>query len=190
VAGIDNILADVASRPLRGVASHFHLMEKSPPAMCLHTFLTLFDLSYPLPQKLHWTNVQPPLGLWSHVISMLRGQPLGLRQWTTELAPPPGPTGLPILENARSIPGCASCPDRSNKPTCLPLPAGFALASSRKQSKLEPSRWKKPSVTYRKPSFWLGTKTPAEPTDPRSSICRSDTSSKATKTKTRHQKPN
>jgi hypothetical protein len=165
-------------------------MEKSPWAMCPHTFLTLFDLSYPLPQKQHWTNVQPPLGLWSHVISTLRGQPLGLRQWTTELAPPPGPIGPPILENAKLIPGCASCPDRSSKPTCLPLPPGFALASSGKQSNLEPSRWKKPSITYRKPLLWLGTTTPAEAMEPRSSICHSDTSSKGTKTKTRRQNPN
>jgi hypothetical protein len=93
VAGVKNIQADVASRPLHRVASHFHLMEKSPSAMCPNTFLTLFDLSYPLPQKQLLTNVQPPLGLWSYVISMLPEQPLGLQQWTTELRPPPGPTG-------------------------------------------------------------------------------------------------
>jgi hypothetical protein len=177
--------------PLHDVASHFHLMEKYPSAMCPNTFLTLFNLSYPLPQKQNWTNVQPPLGLWSHVISMLRGQPLlGLRQWTTELAPPPGTTGQPILENVRSIPSCASCPDRPNKPTSLPLPPGFALVSLGKQSNLDPSKWKKPSVTYRKSLSWLGTTTPAKPMDPKSLICRSDTSSKATRTKTRHQNAN
>jgi hypothetical protein len=78
VAGITNVLADVASRPLAGVASHFYLLEKLPSAMCPQTFLTKFTLLYPLPQKRPWRNVQPPSDLWSSMISTLRGQRLEL----------------------------------------------------------------------------------------------------------------
>jgi hypothetical protein len=43
VTGIMNILADVASRPVKGVTSHFHLLEKLPHNMCPDTFLTIFN---------------------------------------------------------------------------------------------------------------------------------------------------
>ncbi len=59
VAGIDNILADVASRPIKGVASCFHLLEKHPNSICPNEFLTLFNSKYVLPQEQPWTSVQP-----------------------------------------------------------------------------------------------------------------------------------
>jgi hypothetical protein len=74
VAGIQNILADVASCPMKGVASHFHMFEKNPSAMCSNKFLTIFNFKYPLPQEQPWTSVQPPLDLWSRAISTLCGQ--------------------------------------------------------------------------------------------------------------------
>ena len=45
VAGLQNILADVASRPVTGVASHYHLYERDPNAMCPQSFLTHFNTS-------------------------------------------------------------------------------------------------------------------------------------------------
>jgi hypothetical protein len=184
VAGVQNTLADVASRPLSGVASHFHLLEKLPSAMCPQTFLTIFDSSYPLPQKRRWHNVQPPSDLWSNVISTLRGQRLALRQWTTRPVPPPGTTGRPMHASATSTPGCATKRAKKNKLTSLPLPQGFDLGSSGMQSKLATKLWKKPSVMWPKPSFWLGTTTPDEPTAPKSSTYRSGISSGAIKIKT------
>ncbi len=168
VAGVENVLADVASRPLRGVASHFHLMENSPSAMCPNTFLALSDLSYPLPQQQHWTNVQPPSGLWSHVISTLRGQKLPLQQWTTQLDQQPGETGPAMPKNAKSTPGCGTTPSRQSRPISLPLPPGFVLESSGKQSKLDTNRWKRRCVTWRKPCFWQDTTAAGEPTEPKS----------------------
>jgi hypothetical protein len=168
VAGITNVLADVASRPLKGVSDRFHLMEATPHVMCPNTFLTLFDASYPLPQKRPWTNVQPPSVLWSNVISTLRGQLLEMRQWTIKLAKQPGPTGLAMPENVASIPTCGISQKHYSRPTALPLPPGFELESSGMHSKLDPSLLKKPSVTWRKPSFWLGLTTPDGPTGPKS----------------------
>jgi hypothetical protein len=51
VADIQNILADVASHPVTGVASHFHSLEISPSVMYPKMFLTLFKSKYPLSQK-------------------------------------------------------------------------------------------------------------------------------------------
>jgi hypothetical protein len=106
VAGVQNTLADVASRPVHGVASHFHLLEKTPSAMCPTSFLTLYNSNYPLPQQQPWNNVQPPSDLWSSVILTLRGQRLPLRQWTTTLDQRPGIIGPPMPANVVSIPGC------------------------------------------------------------------------------------
>jgi hypothetical protein len=167
VAGINNILADVVSRPVHGVASHFHLMETLPHTMCPETFLTIFNADYPLPQKRPWRSVQPNFSLWSNVIATLRGQRLNLRQWTEKLDAPPGPTGPVMPNNAELTPGCAILIKRSNRRTSLPLPPGFELGSTGEQSKLDPSLWRRPCVTWRKPSFWLGTTTHAAPMAPK-----------------------
>jgi hypothetical protein len=176
VAGVVNTLADVASRPVPGVAAHFHLMETSPNAMCPQTFLTIFNAHYPLPQNKPWRNVQPSSALWSNVILTLRGQRLALPQWMGTLEKQHGPTGPDMPNNAESTHGCATWTKHSNKHISLPLPPGFVLESSGAQSKLDSSLWKKPSVTWRKPSFWLGTPTRDAPTEPVNLTCRSDTS--------------
>jgi hypothetical protein len=167
VAGVTNTLADVASRPLAGVAAHFHLLSSSPTDMCPQTFLTLFDSMYPLPQKRPWNNVQPPSGLWYNVISTLRGQRLALRQWTMPLDLPLGPTGPTIPHKPASTRTSDICHEPSNKPISSHLPPGFVLGSSGMQSKLEPSLWKKPSVTWHKPLFWPDSTTPDERMDPK-----------------------
>jgi len=167
VAGLQNVLADVASRPVPGVAAHFHLLEKSPGAMCPETFLTLFNSSYPLPQRRPWHNVQPPSDLWSNVIATLRGQRLMLQRWTIKSGANISETGKHTPVRATSTLGFATTPSRANKSTSLPLPPGFALASSGMQSKLDTRLWKKPCVTWHKPSSWLDSKTLGKPTDPK-----------------------
>ena len=168
VAGVTNTLADVASRPLPGIAAPFHLLSPSPSDMCPTDFLTQFDSLFPLPQARRWRNAQPPSGPWSNVTSTLRGQRLALRQWTTKADAPLGPTGVAMPTKPRSIPTCAACPIPSNKLISSLLLPGFELASSGTLSKLDPSLWKRPCVTWRKPSFWPDLTTHAAPTDPRS----------------------
>jgi hypothetical protein len=167
VAGVDNILADVASRPMQGVATHFHLFENNPSAMCPNEFLTLFNSKYLLPQEQPWTSVQPHSDLWSSVISTLRGQKLPLRQWTTQLDQRPGGTGPDIRTNVKSIPGCVTIPSPPSKPTSLPLPQGFALASLGTQSRLDIKLWKRRCVMWRKPCFWPDTTILDGRTDPK-----------------------
>jgi hypothetical protein len=141
VAGTTNKLADVASRKLAGVATHFHLLENMPGTMCPDTFLTLF------------TNVQQPSALWSNAISTLRGQRLELRQWTTKLDARPGQTGQPMLHKPGSIPTCGISQSHSNKHTSLPLPPGFELASSGVQSDWLPICGKSPPSRGTDPPF-------------------------------------
>jgi hypothetical protein len=168
VAGVQNTRAEVASRVVPSVASHFHLLEQFPGDMCPSTFLTVFDSLYPLPQQRPWTNVQPSSALWSSVISTLRGQQLPLRQWTIKLGPRLGKTGPPTPVNAESTPGCASTTSPPSKPISWPLPPGFALESSGTQSRLDTKLWKKRSVTWRKPSCWQDSTTLIGPTALRS----------------------
>jgi hypothetical protein len=168
VAGVENVLADVASRPMPGVPVHFHVLEQSPGDMCLKTFLTLFNSSYPLPQMRPWHNVQPDSEVWSNVIQTLRGQPLTLPRWTIKRGEKASETGQHTPTRATSTRGYACSPNRANKHTSLPLPPGFELASSGMQSKLDINLWKKPCVTWHKPSSWLGTMTLAKPLGPKS----------------------
>jgi hypothetical protein len=58
----------------------------SPSGTCTGIYVSRyishpFNSHYPLPQNQPWTNVQPNSAVWSNVISTLRGQQLGLRQW-------------------------------------------------------------------------------------------------------------
>jgi hypothetical protein len=175
VAGILNTLADVASRPVHGVASHFHLMEQLPHAMCPDTFLTIFASNYPLPQNKPWRSVQPSSALWSNVTSTLRGQRLALQRWMEKPVESLGPIGLGTPSNAVSIRGCATLTKPCAKRTSLPLPPGFVLASTGEQSKLASNLWRRPYATWRKPSFWLGTTTPAAPMVQKNSTCHSGT---------------
>jgi hypothetical protein len=157
VAGVSNTLADVASRPIVRSATEFHLLSKSPSPVVPNEFLNHFNSLYPLPQMQLWHSVPPPSVHLSNVISTLRGQRLALPQWTTALGPPLGEIGHPTPDRPASTPTCATTVKHSNKPTCLPLPPGFDLASSAMASKLEPSLWRRPYVTWHKPSSWLGT---------------------------------
>jgi hypothetical protein len=45
IAGVQNTMADVMSRAVKGVTTPFHLLDQSPIAMCPETFLTLFNAS-------------------------------------------------------------------------------------------------------------------------------------------------
>ena len=155
VAGIQNTLADVASRPIPGVPQ----MSGRPGTQCPKEFLTHFNSSYPL-QVTSWINAQPTLDIWSNVIATLRGQRLALQRWMTRPDKSPGKTGPTMPRCATLTHRCEAFPEPHNKNISWPLPPGFALGSLDMQSKLDSSQWKKPSVTWHKPSCWRDTPTP------------------------------
>ena len=150
IAGTDNFLADIPSRPIASLPSE-------------HLFLTYFNSLYPF-QTTSWQRATPPADLLSNVISTLRGQRLTLQRW---MAPPEkqaGPGGLSIVANVESIPGSAPAPTSDKARYSWVLPPGLELDSSGKVGKLVPKWSKKPSVTWRKPGCWLDTTTLAAPT--------------------------
>jgi hypothetical protein len=157
VAGDTNTLADVASRALTPV---------SP-------FLPHFNARFPLPQSRSWQHVHPTSNLCSNVISTLRGQQLELRRWMTKTGPSTGKTGDAMRVVPASIPTSSMWNGRTGKTCSLPLPPGFELDYTEKVGRLDPSLWKRPCVTWRKPSSWLGTMTLGKPTVPKTSICPS-----------------
>ncbi len=148
------MLADVASRAIVGLLNSSDLVA----------FLAYFNHRFPLPQSPSWTHVMLDLDLSSSVISTLRGQRLELRRWMTNSVRKVGMTG-----DAMHL---QQTPNRTSKPstnadarTCsLPLPPGFELDCTEMASRLDTKLWRKPCVTWRKPSSWLGTMTQEKPT--------------------------
>jgi hypothetical protein len=158
VAGIRNTLADVPSRKIEGVPP----MSTVPGSPCPSEFLTHFDRLYPL-QTRSWTLVQPPSEIWSLVIETLRGQRFPLRRWMIPNGQQPSKTGVVTPKPATSTHGCGERRAIPNKNISWPLPPEFALDSSDMVSKLDSKVWKRPCVTWRRPSFWPDMKTPVRP---------------------------
>jgi hypothetical protein len=169
VSGNTNTLADVASRRIPDITP-FPSFASHPLA-----FLSYYNSRFPLPQSPSWTIVHPNSNHCSNVISTLRGQRLELRRWMTPNGLKPGKIGPGMREEPMQIHTSAPWTSRLAPTSSLPLPPGFELASSEKASRLDTSPWRKPFVTSRKPSSWLGTMTRAEPMAPKSSISPSGT---------------
>jgi hypothetical protein len=146
--GERNVLADVASRVIA-----------NQPNISNAAFLAHFNHRFPLPQSPSWTRVTPDFDLCSNVISTLRGQRLELRRWMTDSVRKVGMTG--DATHLQQTPTRTSRPSTNpDARTCsLPLPPGFELDCTEMASKLDTKLWRKPCVTWRKPSSWLGTMT-------------------------------
>jgi hypothetical protein len=153
VAGIDNAMADVASRS-------FH-PTKGPDLTCDSVFLTHFESRFPLPQQLSWTLVHPTPVTASLVISTLAGERLKLQRWMTPFAQPTGDTGLSFAPTRDAIPTC-SIPQSPSNSNCLSvslLGCGEETTVKAVKSSLKPP--KPPSATWPRPSCWLDTPTHA-----------------------------
>ena len=71
IAGVDNDMADVASRAAKYSSKH-----NSPK-----DFLSMFNKKFPLPQKNSWHRYPLPSKLFSRVTSCLLGEPLTMASW-------------------------------------------------------------------------------------------------------------
>ncbi len=91
IAGINNTMADVASR------SFTNPNFKNKP------FLTTFAALFPLPQNASWHEFHLTARLISPVISCLRGRQLSMESWTRPLkrARSTGDTGSPIAKHSK-----------------------------------------------------------------------------------------
>jgi hypothetical protein len=152
VAGTDNALADIASRPI-------------PQLDDEAAFLTHFDSVFPL-QNRYWQRASPPPAQLSNVILTLRGQRLTLQRWMVQSVPPAGDGGASTAPLVELIHGSGMCPRPPGANYCWALPPGLELDTSGRAGKLAPKPSKKPCVTWHKPSCWKDTPIPDEPPAP------------------------
>ena len=152
VAGVDNALADIASRPI-------------PPQLDDDAaFLTHFDCKFPL-QNRYWQRASPGSAQLYNVILTLRGQRLTLQRWTGQSEPPAGAGGASTAPNVELIHGSGTPPRPPGANYSWALPPGLVLDASGKDGKSLTKLSKKPYVTWHKPSCWRDTPTPADPLD-------------------------
>jgi hypothetical protein len=77
VPGMDNVMADIASRPTKA-QKLFH----SPTTLSDSAFCSAFDIAFPLPDDQQWTLVTSPHWMKFNVFETLRGKRLALSLWT------------------------------------------------------------------------------------------------------------
>jgi hypothetical protein len=152
VAGTDNALADIASRPI-------------PQLDDDAAFLTHFDSVFPL-QNRYWQRASPLPAQLSNVILTLRGQRLTLQRWMARSEPQVGDGGASTVPRVELIHGSGTLPRQPGANYCWALPPALELATSGRVGRLAPRQSKKPSVTWHKPSCWRDTPTPGVPLDP------------------------
>ncbi|KAI2491431.1 adenylate kinase [Fragilaria crotonensis] len=152
VAGTDNVLADIASRPIPTIDDD-------------SAFLTHFDSAFPL-QNRYWRRASPLPVQLSNVILTLRGQRLTMQRWTLKSGPPTGGGGDNTAPSVELIPGSETLTRPPDSNYCWALPHGLELDILGREGKLPPKLLKKPCVTWHKPSCWRDTLTPDAPLDP------------------------
>jgi hypothetical protein len=182
VAGIDNDMADVASRS-------FH-PTKGPDLTCDSVFLTHFNTRFPLPQNLCWTLVHPTPVTISLVISTLVGERLTLQRWMTPFERQTGGTGLSFVPTHDATPTCSIPPNPSNS-SCLSVSLlGCGEVTTAEVVKSSLKHPKPPSVTWPRPSCWLDTPTRDGRTEPATTwTSHSQGSKNPTRMRTQHPSP-
>ncbi len=92
VPGMDNVMANIASRPAKA-QKLFHM----PSPLSDSKFCSAFDTTYPLPDNQLWTLAATPPWVRYNVFKMLRGNQLALRQWTGPSMIATGKHGRPTV---------------------------------------------------------------------------------------------
>jgi hypothetical protein len=113
VAGVDNALADIASRPIPTVDDN--------SALLMH-----FDSAFSL-QNRYWRRVSPINAQLSNVVLTLPKQRLTMQRWIQKSDPPTGGGGTSTAPNVMLIPGSATLPRPTGSNYCWALPHRLAL---------------------------------------------------------------
>jgi hypothetical protein len=157
VPGVDNVMADVASRPAKAQRMFRAVTPLSNADFCLS-----FDFAFPLPNNQAWTFAEVPPWLKLCVFETLRGKQLALQWWTGPNATLTGECGW---HTAGSTPRTvAPDPQRAREQTNysrLLLPCGEASMASEIKSRFSQSSGL--SGMLPKGSFWMDTLTHDEP---------------------------
>ena len=98
VPGVENVMADIASRP-----SKAQQMFRSTSALSDTNFCASFDTAFPLPNDQQWTLATVPDWLKYNVFETLRGKRLALQLWTN-------PSGIASGERGKRIAGSIRIP--------------------------------------------------------------------------------
>ncbi len=88
VPGVDNVMADIASRPTKAQKL---FCAKAP--LSDTDFCSSFNTAFPLPNNQLWTLTDVPKWLKFNIFEMLRGKQLALRQLTGQSAHTTGKRG-------------------------------------------------------------------------------------------------
>ena len=153
VPGVDNVMADIASRP-----SKAQTMFCAPSPLTDAAFRSSFDTVFPLPDNQTWSLVNVPEWMKSNVFETLRGKRLELRQWTGPNANATGKRGKRI---ARPSTHTGGQPLKRTSSSRLLLPCGKDSTVSEIQSRFSQSSGL--SGTSPKGLFWTDIKTPDDP---------------------------
>ena len=160
VPGVDNIMADIASRPSKAQK----LFRAESPLSDLD-FCSSFDTTFPLPDNQSWSLAIVPQWLRFNVFETLRGKRLDLLQW---MGPNANATGKRGKRTAGSTATTPATPLRKglSRTGSSPLlsPCGKASTVSEIRSRFSPLQ--KPSGSSPKSSFWTDIRTPDEPLQP------------------------
>ncbi len=157
VPGVDNFMADVASRPAKA-----QKMFQAATPLSDTEFCSSFDIAFPLPNNQAWTLAKVPPWLKLCVFETLRGKQLALQQWTGLSATITGEHGRhtagftpkvlpPDLQHAKQQTDCSR----------LLSPCGKASTASEIKSRFNQSSGL--SGMLPKSSFWTDTQTHDEP---------------------------
>ena len=123
VAGVDNALADIASRPIPTVDDN--------SALLMH-----FDSAFSL-QNRYWRRVSPINAQLSNVVLTLPKQRLTMQRWIQKSEPPTGGGGTSTALNVEFIPGSATLPRTTDSNYCWAMLHRLALDTSGRAGELK-----------------------------------------------------
>ena len=148
VKGEENVMADLASRPSKAMATfaptYTHLSDTD--------FLSSFNIKFPLPRNQEWKLETVPKWLKSNVFETLRGKRLDLQQWGNPSGPGTGKHGRSTVSSTKQAAVVSLHPTQPTCSSLLLLPCGKASTVSDVKSKF--SQCPKLSEPSPKSTFW------------------------------------
>jgi hypothetical protein len=164
VPGMDNVMADIASRPAKAQRL-FH----SPSPLSDSEFCSAFNTTYPLPDDQLWTLAATPPWVRYNVFKTLRGKQLALQQWTGQSGIATGKCGRPTVPSTTTPPTARKrqSPSQTSSSRLL-SPCGKESTALEQLSRFSQSKGL--FGTSPRSSFWMDIPTPGRPCLPSSSL--------------------
>jgi hypothetical protein len=151
VKGEDNVMADLASRPSKAMATfaptYTHLSDTD--------FLSSFNIKFPLPRNQEWKLETVPKWLKYNVFETLRGKRLDLQQWGNQSVTGTGKHGRSTVGYTKQAAVASLHPTQPTCSSLLLLPCGKASTVTDIKSKF--SQCPKLSEPSPKSTFWTDT---------------------------------